>query len=102
MDLRQYYEAIQQLEDTIEHDDVVVVSAATGDGGRAGILSEVNRHTAAFLIVEGKASLATTVQVHFFSLRRQGPTAHTTVPRSDSPDVATTNHIPDAPRTRKR
>jgi hypothetical protein len=102
MDLHQYYEDIKTLEDTFQQHAVVVVSAATGDGGRAGIISEVDRHTAARLIVEGRATLATTDQIRFFSLWRQGPPAQPKVSTTNPPAVATPNHTSNVPRTRKR
>lgn len=59
MDLRQYYEAIRGIEEQIPGNDVLVVSEATADGGRAGVISEVTRNAAARLVVERKARLAT-------------------------------------------
>jgi polyphosphate kinase 2 (PPK2 family) len=73
MDLRQYYLAIQQVENTIQDNAVVVVSTATDDGGRAGTLSEVTRHTAARMIIEGRALLATDEQKAHYALWREGP-----------------------------
>ena len=102
MDLRQYYLAIQTIEETIEDNPVVVVSAATGDGGRAGLLSEVTSHTAARLIVEGKAMLATKEQTAIFSLWRQGPPVHNQ-PHTTASQAAQTNTIKSAvTRPRKR
>jgi hypothetical protein len=102
MDLRQYYLAIQTIEETIKDNPVVVVSAATADGGRAGILSEVTSHTAARLIVEGKAVLATKEQTAIFSLWRQGPPVQNQ-PQTTAPPVAATTTIKSAAtRPRRR
>ena len=62
MDLRVYFQKVRQLEATIPHEHLVVVSEDTGDGGKAGVLTEVSRHTAAKLIVEGRAKPASDEQ----------------------------------------
>lgn len=102
MDLRQYYLAIQQAEKTIQGDAVVVVSTATEDGGRAGILSEVTRHAAARMVVEGKAVLATEMQKTHFALWRKGPPEYTKLHTTDS-EASTHNSLASAVnRPRKR
>jgi hypothetical protein len=58
MDLRAFYQKIRKLEQEIIEPHVVVVSQETPDGGKAGQKTEVMRHTAARLVVEGKALLA--------------------------------------------
>ena len=55
MDLRQYYRKIREVEANITDEFPLLASLATEDGGRAGVVSEVSRHQAARLIVEGKA-----------------------------------------------
>jgi hypothetical protein len=91
MDLRQYYLAIQQVENTIQDNAVVVVSTETDDGGRAGTLSEVTRHAAARMVVEGKALLATEEQKAHYALWREGPPndtrPHTTVLETFTPST---------------
>jgi hypothetical protein len=62
MDLRSYYQKIQEVEATITSPYAVVVSCATGDGGKSGVLVEVTRHVAATMVVEGIAQLATPAQ----------------------------------------
>jgi len=59
MDLRAFYQKIRQIEATITGDFAVMVSLQTTDGGKAGVMSEVARETAARLIVEQRARLAT-------------------------------------------
>jgi len=59
MDLRMFYQKLRKIEQEIADPHVVVVSNETPDGGRAGQKSEVSRHIAAKLVVEGKARLAT-------------------------------------------
>ncbi|MBK5293255.1 MAG: hypothetical protein JJE04_16470 [Acidobacteriia bacterium] len=58
MDLRLYYRKIREIEQSIPEQYAVVVSMDTPDGGKSGIRTEVLRLTAARMVVEGKASLA--------------------------------------------
>jgi hypothetical protein len=59
MDLRVFYAKMRQEEAKISEPHVVVVSLDTPDGGRPGMRTEVTRETAARLIVEGRARVAT-------------------------------------------
>ncbi len=59
MELRVYYQKLRELESRIPEPHVVIVSLATPDGGRAGVLTEVPRPLAAKFVVEGGARLAT-------------------------------------------
>jgi len=59
MDLKVYYQKLRQIEASLGEVYVVVVSQETPDGGRAGLRTEVPRATAARMIVEGGARLAT-------------------------------------------
>lgn len=63
MNLKDYYRQIDQQVAAIEGNFVLVVSLETPNGGRAGIVSEVNRATAAKMIVEQKARLMTPEEV---------------------------------------
>jgi tRNA(Arg) A34 adenosine deaminase TadA len=63
MDLKGYYRKIREVEESIAPPHVVVSSHATGDGGRAGVLTEVSRANAAKLVVKGRARLATDEEV---------------------------------------
>ena len=67
MDLRVYFQKIKQLETTIEGAFAVIVSEETSDGGIPGVLTEVYKASAAQLIVEGKARLATKDEADDFS-----------------------------------
>ncbi len=58
MDLRAFYQKIKRIEEAITELFPVVVSRETPDGGRAGVKTEVPRHVAARLVVEGRADLA--------------------------------------------
>jgi hypothetical protein len=58
MDVKQYYRKIREAESRIDEEFPLVVSFETTDGGRAGMVSEVSRATAAKMIVEGRATLA--------------------------------------------
>ena len=66
MDLRVYFQKIKQLEATIEGAFAVIVSEETPDGGIPGVLTEVYKASAAQLLVEGKARLATTEEATAF------------------------------------
>ena len=58
MDLRVYYQKIRDAESKIQDEFPVVVSRETGDGGRAGTLTEVPRRLAAKMVVDGVAEVA--------------------------------------------
>jgi len=60
MNVKAYYQKIQELERTLSEPFVVIVSHDTSDGGREGLLTEVGRHLAARMIADGRAHLATT------------------------------------------
>lgn len=63
MNLRDYYREITAQEASIEEPFALVISLQTPNGGRAGVVSEVNRVTAAKLIVDRQARLATPEEV---------------------------------------
>lgn len=55
MDVKQYYRKIREIQSTLPEQDVLIVSLATSDGGKAGVVSEVSRDIAAKMIVEARA-----------------------------------------------
>lgn len=59
MDLKVFYQKLRKIEQEIQDAHVMVVSHETSDGGKAGRKTEVSRATAARLILEGRARLAT-------------------------------------------
>ncbi|HXA49569.1 MAG TPA: hypothetical protein VNV86_04660 [Candidatus Acidoferrum sp.] len=59
MDLRLYYQKMREIETAITEEFPVIVSNDTGDGGKAGTVTEVTRRLAAKMVVEGQARLAT-------------------------------------------
>jgi hypothetical protein len=59
MDLRTYYRKIRETEVSIDSEEVVIVSLATPEGGKAGVRTEAPRAIAARQIAEGRARLAT-------------------------------------------
>ena len=59
MNLRDFYANVRNTLSTIEKPFVVLVSKNTPDGGKAGVLTLVKKETAARLIVEDRALLAT-------------------------------------------
>ena len=69
MDLRDFFRTMREIEAQIEDEHVVVASLATGDGGKAGVRTEVPRKLAARMIAEGKARLATAEEAEAFQLR---------------------------------
>jgi hypothetical protein len=73
MNLREYYEKIREIAQTIDGEFAVVVSNKTNDGGRAGILTEVTRDAAARLVADSKATLASPEQAqeYYAKLRAQ-------------------------------
>ena len=58
MDLRAYYAKVREAEATLSGEYVVVVSYATPEGGKAGVLTEAPRAIAARLIAEGRGRAA--------------------------------------------
>jgi hypothetical protein len=58
MDLRVYYQKIRDWDSKIADEFPVVKSKETTDGGKDGTLTEVSKHIAAKLIVDGMADLA--------------------------------------------
>lgn len=69
MDLRAYYEKIREAEKGMISDFVIAVSNETGDGGRAGVMTEVTRGIAARMIVEGRARAASSEEAAEFKLQ---------------------------------
>jgi hypothetical protein len=59
MDLRDFFKRVRDVEAAIGDDYPVVVSYATSDGGKAGVITETPRSVAAMLIAEARARLAT-------------------------------------------
>ena len=62
MDIRGYFQKVEETEATIGTPYVFIVSEPTPDGGKAGVVSEVSRAVAARLIAEGRARLASDAQ----------------------------------------
>jgi hypothetical protein len=58
MDLRHYFRKLREAEAALTEEFPLVISLETTDGGKGGQLTEVSRHQAARLIVEGRATLA--------------------------------------------
>lgn len=57
MDLRAYYRKIRELEETLD-EFVIVKSLSTESGGKSGVLSETTRATAARMVTDGVAEIA--------------------------------------------
>lgn len=59
MNLRKYYEQVKTIRDGIPEAFVCVTSLATANGGRAGLVTQVDRELAARMIADGVARLST-------------------------------------------
>jgi hypothetical protein len=66
MDLRAYYQKIREIEARIEEAFAIVVSLETGDGGKAGVATEVSRARAAKMVVEGIVRMASEAEAADF------------------------------------
>jgi hypothetical protein len=70
MDLKVYYQKVRETAASYQERDVVVVSRATGDGGKPGVLTEVPKEVAAMMVVEGTAQPASVEQAAAFRQAR--------------------------------
>jgi hypothetical protein len=66
MDLRAYYRKVRETEAAMPFAQVVLVSLATPDGGKPGVVTEVPTPIAARMIVEGSARQATEAEASSF------------------------------------
>lgn len=66
MDLRRYFQEVKAKEAEIAGEDIYVVSLATPDGGRAGVITQVPKRVGCQLMVEGKARQASAEEVERF------------------------------------
>jgi hypothetical protein len=66
VDLRAYYKKVREVEASLSGDFAVVVSLETTDGGKAGVTSEVAKLTAAKMVVEVRARLASEAEEEVF------------------------------------
>jgi hypothetical protein len=66
MNLKAYYQKIREVERTLVEPFAVLVSHATPDGGRDGILVEVPSQLAAKMIADGRARLAASDEARDF------------------------------------
>jgi hypothetical protein len=71
MDLKTYYSNIRAVESTLEGENVVVISLATSEGGKAGVATEVQRYVAAKLIADQRARVATAEEAEMFYLESE-------------------------------
>ena len=66
MDLRSYYKKVREADSTLKGNDIVLVSLATSEGGKEGVLTEAPRTVAAKLIAEQRARVATEAEAEMF------------------------------------
>jgi hypothetical protein len=71
MDVKTYYQRIRDMEATIATPYTVVISQSTDDGGKKGVLTEVSRHLAAKMVVEGSATFTPADQVAAFQQAKE-------------------------------
>jgi hypothetical protein len=71
MDLKTYYSNIRAVETTLEGENIVVISLATSEGGKAGVATEVQRYVAAKLIADQRARVATREEAEVFYLESE-------------------------------
>ena len=72
MDIKGYYKKKREILEKLPDSDVVIISEATPDGGRAGLRSEVRRDRAAQMIAEGRARQATVAEAQEFRRQKNG------------------------------
>ena len=60
MDLKVFYNKLREVEGGIQEPFPTIVSLASPDGGKEGVLTETSRRVAAKMVVQGRARLATT------------------------------------------
>lgn len=58
MDVKQFFQRVREVAIQLPSDAVVIKSLATTNGGKAGVMTEAGRQTAATEIVNGSAVLA--------------------------------------------
>jgi hypothetical protein len=66
MDIKNFYQKVRQVAETIAETYAIVISLPTPDGGKEGIATEVVKTLAALMVVEGKARLATAEEAKDF------------------------------------
>jgi hypothetical protein len=66
MDLRAYYQKVREADETLTGEDVVLVSLATPEGGKAGVRTEAPRRIAAKLLAELRSRVATADEAREF------------------------------------
>jgi hypothetical protein len=70
MDIRHYYEKWREVENGLPEGNVLIVSLDTPDGGRAGVMTELDRKLAAKLMVEHRARPANEDEIAAFRKSR--------------------------------
>jgi len=86
MDLRAYYQKVRETEAAMAAPNVVIVSLATPDGGKPGVVTEVPTPIGARMVVEGGARRATEAEVRTFR-------EHQTAAQQTAEDAATANKV---------
>jgi hypothetical protein len=66
MDLQVYYQKLRQTENLFSSGQTYIVSIATADGGKAGVITQTPTPIAARMIVEGSARAADSEEIAQF------------------------------------
>jgi|SRR5215472_7435372 len=66
MDLQAYYQKLRQTENQLPSGQAYIVSVATPDGGKAGVITHTPTPIAARMIVEGRARAADSEEIAQF------------------------------------
>lgn len=72
MDLKAYYKKIREAEKSLQGDYQLMVSLATPDGGKEGVITEVATEIASRLMVERKARRANEEEARRFRTEQKG------------------------------
>jgi hypothetical protein len=76
MDLRAYYQKLHDTETKMPSPQTVMVSLATPDGGKAGVVTEAPTPIAARMVVEGRARQATAAEIQEFRSQETAARQH--------------------------
>ena len=66
MDLQVYYQKLRQTENLLSSGQTYIISIATPDGGKAGVITQTPTPIAARMIVEGSARAADSEEIALF------------------------------------
>jgi hypothetical protein len=71
MNLRKYYEQVKTIRESIPEEFAYVTSLATANGGKAGVVTQVDRDLAARMIADGVARLSQAEEVKAYEAENE-------------------------------